>query len=191
MSLFQRAIEAIDAYNQQDPNKEEENGVLYPKEFLDSQRQSNWLGKIKPEANEALKLATHSQHIGRWEIRRDSYPATRTGYLQWRSDLGKYHAEKSAQLLKEIGYDEAIIERVKFLNQKKNLKLDPDSQIIEDVLCLVFLEFHLEKFAAKHEREKLITILQKTWKKMGPVGKAEALKLPYSPPIAALLQEAL
>lgn len=192
MSLFEKAIEAIDAYNQGDPNSELESNQSYPKSFLDSLRQSKWLTKLNPNASEALRIAARSQHIGRWEISRDSYPKTRTGYLQWRTDLGKYHADKSAQILTEIGYDQATIERVKFLNQKKNIKLDPESQTIEDVLCLVFLECHIESFAAEHpDKEKLINIIQKTWKKMSDQGRAEALKLSYAPHVGELLKEAL
>ncbi len=191
MSLFHDAIEAIDAYNKKDPVIEEEHGVAYPREFLESLRQTKWMEKIKPDAGEALRLAARCQHIGRWEIPRDSYPPTRTGYLNWRSDLGKFHAEKSAELLKKIGYDDVTIERVKQLNLKKNIKLDPECQVIEDMLCLVFLEHHVEAFAKKHDKDKLITILQKTWKKMGEAGKREALTLPYSASVATLLKEAL
>lgn len=191
MSLFEKAIQAIDNYNKKDPNTLQEAGVSYPKEYLNAIRQSNWLNKLDPQASDTLKIAARSQHIGRWEISRDSYPQTRSGYLQWRADLGKHHAEKSAEILKELGYDDAVIERVKELNLKKNIKLDPEAQAIEDMLCLVFLEFQIEEFAGQHDKEKMINIIQKTWKKMGEKGRSEALKINYSPSVAALLQEAL
>lgn len=191
MSLYEKAIQAIDEYNKKDPHTLEEGGVAYPKEYLNSVRQSKWLEKLVPNASEPLKIAARSQHIGRWEISRDSYPQTRAGYLQWRTELGKYHAEKSAEILQNIGFDNDSIERVKQLNLKKNIKLDPDAQAIEDMLCLVFLEFQIEDFAQQHDKEKMINIIQKTWKKMGEKGRNEALKINYSPSVLALLKEAL
>jgi len=191
MGLFENAINAIDEYNKRDPNIEDENGISYPKEYLNSIRQSKWLDKLSPQASLALKIAARCQHIGRWEISRDSYPQTRTGYLQWRTDLAKYHAEKSGQILQSLGFDSDTIERVKQLNLKKNIKLDPEAQTIEDMLCLVFLEFQIEDFAQEHDKEKMFNIIQKTWKKMGEKGRAEALKINYAPEVYALLKEAL
>ena len=191
MSLFEIAINAIDEYNKKDPNIEAENGINYPKEYLNSLRQSKWLEKLSPKASEALRIAARCQHIGRWEIGRDNYPPTRTGYLQWRTDLGKYHAEKSGHILQSLGFDNEIIDRVKQLNLKKNIKLDPEAQTIEDMLCLVFLEFQVEDFAKEHDKEKMLNIIQKTWKKMGEKGRAEALKITYSPSVISLLKEAL
>lgn len=191
MSLYEKAIQAIDEYNKKDPHTIEVSGISYPKEYLNSLRQSKWLEQLAPDASEPLKIAARSQHIGRWEISRDSYPQTRTGYLQWRTELGKHHAEKSAEILQHLGFDIDYIERVKQLNLKKNIKLDPDAQAIEDMLCLVFLEFQIEEFAQQHDKEKMINIIQKTWKKMGEKGRNEALKINYSPAVLSLLKEAL
>jgi len=192
MSKFEEAIALIDEYNKKDPNQVTENGVSYPKEYLDSLRQTKWLAKISPEASEALQLATRSQHIGRWENPRDTYPNTRSGYLQWRSDLSKFHASKTAAILEKVGYDTETIERVKSLNLKKAIKLDSEAQLLEDVLCLVFLENHITSFAQEHpDKDKLINIIQKTWKKMGEKGKKEALSISYTPEVFALIKEAL
>ncbi len=191
MTLFEKAISSIDEYNKKDPTIESENGVEFPKEYLNSQRQTKWLEKIAPDASEALKIAARSQHIGRWEIPRNTYPANRAGYLTWRSDLSRFHAEKTAQILSNIGYDMATIERVKELNLKKAIKLDAEAQLIEDMLCLVFLEYHIEQFAPTQDEEVLLNIIQKTWKKMGPTGKEEALKISYSDSTLCVLKKAL
>lgn len=191
MILLEKAFKLIDEYNQQDPNIEIHEGHPYPKEYLDSIRHTQWLNKLAPNATEPMKLAARSQHIGRWEIPRLSYPQNRTGYLKWRSDLAIFHANKTAEILQTVGYDSLTIDRVKELNQKKAIKLDPETQIIEDILCLVFLDNHIESFAQNQSEEKLLTIIQKTWKKMGEAGKVEALKLQYSPTVFAILKKAL
>jgi hypothetical protein len=191
MTLFEQAIASIDEYNKKDPNSETENGVVYPKVFLDSLRQSKWREKLVPNASEALKIATRSQHIGRWEVARSSYPSTRTGYLNWRSDLALFHADKTSEILQKVGYDTTTINRVRELNLKKVIKLDREAQAIEDVLCLVFLENHIESFAPSQEEDVMLNIIRKTWKKMSDLGRAEAMQINYSPEISALLEKAL
>ena len=168
---FQQAIEQFDLVNQQDPNIEVYQEAEYPKELLYSMRTTTWLNKLDPKASEALQLAARSQHICRWTIARDSYPMDRKGYLQWRTALKKFHAQKAANILGECGYENDTIERVKSLIQKQRLKTDPESQALEDVVCLVFLEFYFEEFAAKHQSEKVIEIVRKTWKKMSSKGR--------------------
>lgn len=191
MRKFESAISKIDEYNKKDPNIVTDNGKQFQKEYLDSLRQSNWLAKIDSNPKEELKIAVRSQHIGRWEIPRDSYPETRSGYLNWRSDLSKFHADTTAKILEEVGYDPLFIERVKNLNLKRGIKLDSEAQMLEDVLCLVFLEFHISDFCIQHSREKVINIIQKTWKKMGHLGRIYALKLNYNPDVLSILSEAL
>ncbi|MBC7388148.1 MAG: DUF4202 domain-containing protein [Opitutaceae bacterium] len=191
MSKFEIAISKIDEYNKKDPNIVLDKGKQFQKEYLDSLRQSTWLAKLNPYASEELKIAARSQHIGRWEIPRNLYPETRTGYLTWRSDLAKFHAETTAGILKVVGYEPECIEKVKNLNLKKSIKLDPEAQMLEDVLCLVFLEFHISDFHVQHSREKVINIIQKTWKKMGIQGREFALKLNYKPEVLSILSEAL
>jgi hypothetical protein len=124
-------------------------------------------------------------------IPRDSYPITRPGYLKWRADLKKFHAQKSGEILREVGYPDDVIERVQNLNLKKNFPQDPESCVLEDALCLVFLEHQFADLAAKTAEDKVITALQKSWKKMTPAGQAEALKLSYGPREKKLLELAL
>ena len=113
------------------------------------------------------------------------------GYLRWRADLKKFHADRSGKILREVGYDEATAQRVQELNLKKNFPNDPEVCVLEDALCLVFLERQLAPLAAKSDDEKMINALQKSWKKMTPSAHAEALKLNYEPRERALIKKAL
>lgn len=188
---FQEAITAFDALNEQDPNKEEVAGQLIAKEVLYAQRMSKSLLSFLPNASETLQLAARCQHLCRWEIPRSEYPTGRKGYHLWRTKLKDLHAEKAAGVLTKVGYDQKMIERVQFLLLKKQLKKDNETQALEDVICLVFLEFYFEPFAAKHTAEKVIDILRKTWRKMSTEGQAAALKLPLSKDALALIGKAL
>ncbi|SFC44220.1 protein of unknown function [Flagellimonas taeanensis] len=185
------AFKLFDAANAQDPNTEVVEGKEYAKELLYAQRMTDTLSRFEPNASEALQLTARCQHICRWEIPRESYEMNRVGYLKWRQDLKKFHAEKASTLLKEVGYDEKTIERVHFLLLKKQLKKDEETQTLEDVICLVFLQYYYEPFLVKHDDAKMISILQKTWKKMSPKGQDSALQLTFSKKGAALLSKAM
>ncbi|GAA4272605.1 DUF4202 domain-containing protein [Aquimarina gracilis] len=189
--LLLEAYKLFDEANAKDPNSEKVNGDLIPKELIYGQRMTKTLGDFEPNASAALKLAARSQHICRWEISRDRYPMDRVGYLKWREELKKFHASKASTILQEVGYDDDIIERVSFLLQKKKLKKDEGTQTLEDVICLVFLEYYYEEFLVKHSDEKVIDILQKTWRKMSEKGHKAALALSYSEKALALIQQAL
>ncbi len=194
MATTDKLLEAFalfDKANAQDPNTELYNGKEYPKEVLYGIRMTDKLNMFLPEASESLQLAARCQHIKRWEIARDSYPMDRVGYLKWRQDLKKFHASEASKILQSIEYDHITIEEVSSLLQKKRLKKNPDTQALEDVICLVFLEFYFEPFAAKHSDEKTIDIVQKTWRKMSQKGHNAALKLPLSQNALALVQSAL
>ncbi|MDD5331167.1 MAG: DUF4202 domain-containing protein [Sulfuricella sp.] len=177
-SRFQEAIARIDAANAEDTNKETFEGVEYPKEILYSNRMTAWLDKYEPDASEALKLAARAQHIRRWAIPRGDYPMNRKGYDDWRITLAKFHGDTTAEIMRDVGYDEATCERVKTLLLKDRIKLIPDEgQVLEDVVCLVFLEFYFVPFAPHYSEPKLIGIVRKTWKKMSERSHGEALKL--------------
>lgn len=188
---LQRAFELFDLANEQDPNKELFQGKSYSKEVLYAMRMTEKLNKFQPDASEYLKLTARCQHICRWEIPRESYEMNRVGYLKWRQDLKKFHAEKASGILKEVGYDQNTIDKVAFLLEKKQLKKNEETQALEDVICLVFLEFYFEPFIEKHSEEKLIDILQKTWRKMSEKGHQAALKLPLPKGALALIGKAL
>lgn len=188
---LQKAFELFDLANEKDPNREVFQGKSYSKEVLYAMRMTEKLNEFAPDASEPLKLTARCQHICRWEIPRESYEMNRVGYLKWRQDLKKFHAEKASGILKEVGYDPKTIDTVAFLLEKKQLKKNEETQTLEDVICLVFLEFYFEPFIEKHSEEKLIDILQKTWRKMSNKGHQAALKLPLSEGALALVGKAL
>ncbi|PWB40492.1 MAG: DUF4202 domain-containing protein [Rhodocyclales bacterium] len=162
---FDAAIAAFDAANAEDPNRDEGR----PKELLYAQRMSAMLDRFAPDASEAVRLAVRAQHIQRWKTPRASYPMDRQGYLQWRTGLYKFHAETAGRILQEAGYDAGTIERVQAAVGKKGLKVNAETQLLEDVTDLVFLEHYLAGFAAQHpdyDEAKWIEIIRKTWQKM-------------------------
>jgi hypothetical protein len=163
------AIELIDAANSKDPNIETSDGKDWPKELLYSHRMSDMLERYAPDADDAAKLYIRAQHIQRWKSPRSDFPMDRKGYHQWRSALYNYHAETVAALLAKAGYDEDFIERVKLAVSKKSLKSNPDTQLLEDVTALVFIEHYMLDFVNKHpeyDEEKWLGIVRRTWGKM-------------------------
>jgi hypothetical protein len=177
---FNQTIAAFDAINAQDPNSQTIKGVNYPKELIYAQRLSEMLDRYTPEASEALKLAVRAQHIQRWISPRSDYPMTKPGYMQWRSNLKIHHAELASKVMRENGYDEEIIQQVSALLKKENLKGNADTQTLEDVIVLAFLEHDLEAFVEKYKdysEEKLMTILRKSYLKMSDKGRQAALSL--------------
>jgi hypothetical protein len=188
---LENTLAAFDAANLQDPNTEIVAGKTVAKEWIYGQRMSAQLTKFRADASEVLQLAARSQHICRWKIPRTDYPMDRTGYKKWRLDLAQMHGDIAGEIMASQGYDEPIISRVKDLLLKRSLKRDDEVQALEDVICLVFIEFYLEEFATKHEEAKLIDIIRKTWNKMSPNGHAAALKLPLNDSMLALVGKAL
>jgi Domain of unknown function (DUF4202) len=184
---FEAAIRRFDEENSRDPNLENSQ----PRELLYARRLTDWVLRFAPNASEELRLAARCQHICRWQIPRKNYPMTRAGYLKWRADLKKFHAQKSGQILREVGYDENAIRRVQELNLKKNFPNDSETRALEDALCLVFLEFQFADLAAKTSEDKMIVALKKSWEKMTESARAEALKLNYDEHETALLRRAL
>ena len=186
-TTFDKALALIDAANSEDPNRVTAEGRDWPKELLYSLRMTDMLQRFAPEADAAMQLAIRAQHIQRWKSPRDAYSMDRIGYLQWRKDLYKIQAQTAADLLAEAGYGEDVIERVKTAVAKKGIKENPDTQLLEDVTDLVFLEHYLLEFAGKHpdyDEEKWLDIIRKTWKKMSDRAQQFALsggiKLPES-----------
>jgi len=186
---FARAIAEFDGENAQDPTRDPESGR--PKELVYAEQMTRWLEKLAPTASEALRLAARAQHIKRWEIPRGRYPMDRIGYLKWRTDLKNFHAKLAREILSRVGYDDLTVARVQALLRKERLKQDGDAQILEDVICLVFLENYFADFAKQHDAEKIVDIVRKTWKKMSEKGHEAALELAMTPDAAALVKKAL
>lgn len=191
MSQLETTLAAFDAANAQDPHTEIVNGQPVAKELIYSRRMTAQLHKFLSNPSEELQLAAHSQHICRWKIPRSDYPMDRQGYKKWRLDLAVFHGETAEDILLQNGYTTDRITRVKDLLLKRSLKRDEEVQALEDVICLVFLEFYLKDFASKHDETKLIDIIQKTWNKMSEAGHAAALKLPLPDTMLALVTKAL
>jgi hypothetical protein len=188
---FQNASAWIDAENAQDPNLEIYQLESFPKELLYSNRMYEKLMDFHPNASEAVQIAAKAQHICRWKMPRESFPMDRVGYLKWREDLKKFHAKTTAEILEKAGYNQEFIDRVSFLIEKKLLKKDKETQLLEDVICLVFLEYYFVPFVHKHDREKMKNIILKTWNKMSDAGHQEALKINFSAANLQLIKEAL
>ena len=192
MSKLERTLQYIDDANRLDPNTElDETNKAHPKELLYGHRMSACLAAFAPDASEHLQIAARGQHIERWQSPRSNYADGRTGYKQWRAELGLFHAKRVGELMQVAGYDELDIKRTQYLVQKRGLKRDEESQCLEDVICLVFIQFYLEPFATKHEEGKLIDIIQKTWAKMSDAGHDAALKIPLPAPLKTLIAKAL
>jgi len=190
-SRFRAAIAAFDRENSEDPHTLSVTGEARPRELVDAERLAAWVERLAPDASEALRLAAHCQHIRRWQIPRGSYPPGRVGYLEWRTQLGRFHAETATRILQGLGYEPELIDAVRRINLKQNLHSNPDTQTMEDALCLTFLEFEFAEFCAKYPPEKVIEVVQKTWKKMSAKGHELALSLPFSPASLELVKRAL
>jgi hypothetical protein len=184
-------LAAFDEANLQDPHQECVDGALVAKEWIYGQRMSRCLTQFYPQASIELTLAARAQHICRWKIPRSNYPLDRQGYKQWRLELAHFHGETAGTIMCAQGYSDAAIARVKDLLLKRSLKRDDEVQVLEDVACLVFIEFYLSDFAAKHDEVKLIDIIRKTWNKMSQTGHTAALNLPLSEAMLALVGKAL
>ena len=195
-SLFDKAVELIDAANSEDPNIETADGKDWPKELLYSHRMSEMLERFAPGCDEAVKLAIRAQHIQRWKSPRSNYPMNREGYFKWRTELYKFHADTTGALMAEAGYSDEDIDRAKQMVGKRGIKSNPDTQLLEDVVDLVFIEHYMLDFASRHpeyDEEKWLEIIRKTWRKMSEQGQQFALsgKIKLPEPLIPLIQKAV
>lgn len=191
MDRFLKTLGDFDRINADDPHLETVEGDEVPKELLYSQRMTDMLNEFEPDASEFLRLAARSQHIRRWSIPRETFPMDRKGYLLWRTRLKKYHGELAGSIMEKNGYSREEIAKVDDLLNKRRLKTDPESQCLEDVACLVFLRHYFDDFLTRHDEEKLVSILRKTWNKMSDKGRRFALSLKLSAAASDLIQKAL
>ena len=188
---LEQVIERIDQLNREDPNTELIGGIAHPRELLYAKRLTEWVLRLNPKASEALRIAARGQHVQRWTIPRQRYKMNRRGYLRWRETLKAFHAKTLGELMREVGYPEELIQRVQQIMSKRRLQDDPDSQTLEDALCLVFLETQFAGLRQKTPDDKMKDILQKTWKKMSGPGRAAAMRLPLGEDEKRLLAQAL
>ena len=185
------ALRRFDQENSQDPNFHVVDGARLPRELVYARWLGQWVLKLEPGASEVLRLAAHGAHLRRWEIPRSAYPATRAGYLRWRQELKEFHAQKAADILRNLGYADTVIARVEGLISKRAFPNDPESRVLEDALCLLFLEHQFAELAAKSADDKMINAVQKTWKKMSTKAQEIARGLPYGARERDLLTRAL
>ncbi len=187
---FRRAIAAIDAANADDPNRITVRGEERPKELAHAELVTAWVHRLDPGAAEPLLLAARAHHVRRWTIPRSSYPTGRPGYLRWRRALHEQHAEDVARILTDVGYDANTIARVQDIVRKRGLGKDPEVQLFEDALCLVFLETQLAELAARLDDDKMLDVTAKTIRKMSPPALDLALTLDLSDAQLAFLLDA-
>lgn len=189
---FSRAVALFDAANAEDPNQDEGQ----PKELLYGRRMSDMIARFAPEASEVAQLAVRAQHIQRWKVPRSSYPMNKEGYHAWRTGLYTFHADTAGELMRQAGYDDAMIERVKKAVSKRGIKSNPETQLLEDIADLVFIEHYMLAFAQSkpdYDEAKWLDIIRKTWQKMSKAAQTFALsgeiKLPE--PLLPLITKAI
>lgn len=187
---FDRAVAAIDAVNETDPNRLVVLGRERPKALGEGELATAWVLRLRPDAGEALLLAARAHHIGRWRVPRVEYPDGRAGYLKWRRDLHEHHARDVGAILAECGYDPATVERVQHLVRKRDLRTDPDVQALEDALCLVFLETQFDDLASRLDDDKVVDVVRKTAAKMSAAGLAAIARAELSPAAQATVEKA-
>lgn len=174
---FEAALASFEAAHGEDPRVIEVDGAEVPWSVQYHDRLRHWVQQLAPGASEALRLAAACQHIRRWEVPRTDYEDGRAGYKRWRSDLAHRHAQIARDVLQEVGYDEETVARVEQLLRKVGLARDPEVRTFEDAICMVFFEMDFVELAAKHDDDKMIDVLRRTWAKMSPAGHEAALRL--------------
>lgn len=187
---LEQAFNAFDAINKTDPNTFSWQGQEWPREYFLAIKLTEWVLRLKPDAAEPLQLASRCQHIGRWQIPRGDYPEGRIGYLTWRKALAHHHADLASGILRGLTYEETVIERVQAIVLKRGIKQDADVQVMENALCLIFLQYQFESFRQENE-DKIVGILQKSLLKMDDAGRQHALSLDYTPAGRAVVDQAL
>ncbi|MCJ1303146.1 hypothetical protein MMC08_005953 [Hypocenomyce scalaris] len=188
---YMSALNLIDEAHAQDPKKITINGKEVPYELHYARKMISYLDRRSPEASDVLRLAICAQHFRRWEIPRDSYPMGKQGYHAWRTYLKKRQAEMASHICLDCGYSEEEAARVASMIRKENMKKDEETQILEDVACLVFLDDQFEGFEKEHDDDKIVNILKKTWGKMSERGHELALEISMSDRAKHLVTRAL
>ncbi|KAF5879195.1 putative glutamyl-trna synthetase protein [Botrytis fragariae] len=188
---YEAAITLIDEAHALDPTISTINGESIPYELHYAQKMTHYLSLRAPNASPILKVAIRAQHFRRWEVPRSSYPMTKPGYLNWRTFLKKRQADLASAICVGCNFTSEEAEEVARLIRKEDLKKNEETQILEDVACLVFLDDQFDAFEKGHDEEKIISILRKTWGKMSEEGHRLALQIPMSDTSKSLIQKAL
>ena len=185
---FTEVLERIDAANAADPEIVLDGEAPHPAAVLYGRRMSAELVRFRAEASEHLRIAVRGQHIERWKLKRASYPEGREGYLAWRRDQGRKHAERVAGLMRDAGYPPDDCDRVAVIIRKQGIKRDAEVQVLEDVAALVFLRWYFAGFAEGRDAEQVARIVAKTARKMSAEGRAAAAELGLPAELAPALE---
>lgn len=169
---LKQVLTAIDGANAKDPRMDEGQ----PEALLYGQRMSEECARLFPQAPETLQIAARGQHIERWILLRADYPEGRAGYLKWRRDLAVHHASRVSGFMATAGYDDEARAEVEKMLRKEGIKRDDNVQALEDIICFVFLKWYFAPFAAKHPDDKVLSIVQKTARKMSAEGRSRVLQ---------------
>ena len=191
MDRLAATLAAVDAANADDPNTIVVDGVERPKELAHAELMTDWVRRLDPDCTDEQLIAARAHHLRRWALPRDAYPGGRSGYLRWRAELKKRHADEVGAIMREAGYGDESVARVQAIVRKQGLGSDPAVQVHEDALCLVFLRTQFDDLAERLGEDKTIEVLRKTAAKMSPAALAAAQTLPFSASGAALLTRAL
>ncbi|CAN5469653.1 hypothetical protein BH23ACT3_BH23ACT3_07000 [soil metagenome] len=186
---------AIDAANAGDPNEVAVRGETLPLALAHGRLAAEWVtrlaGGAPDDVPDTVAIAARAHHLRRWEVPRTSYPEGRPGYLRWRRDQKRRHADLVGELMATAGYDHDEIARVQALTRREGLGTDPETQLVEDAACLVFIETQLAEMADRFEREHLLEVIRKTARKMSPAALAAVDHIDLGPSERTLLGHAL
>jgi len=191
LSSLENVLAQLTAAHKKDPNRETWNNEVFPAEWLYIRRITDRLASFSPEASTELIVAANCQHLYRWEIERASFPEGRIGYYQWRNYLSDYQFQKAREIILETGFGAEFADRVKLIVKKENIFINPEAQTLEDVVCLVFMEFYLDDFIRAKSELNMATVILKTWNKMSEKGHQEALKIHFSDETLPVIKRAL
>lgn len=202
VTRFERAVAALYAVHNEDPRRVP--GDI-PLSVRYHDHLGGWVERLDSGAPDEVRLAARCQHIERWLLPRSEYPQGRVGYRSWRVKLAQMHAQRAQTILADVGYGPETTARVGDLLLKKYLGRDPHAQLLEDAVCLTFIELEFVDFARKHVASpggagvpKVVSIVRKTWGKMSERGHVEAHALlarlqevPGAPAELGLIAQAL
>ncbi|KAG6072479.1 hypothetical protein E4U31_003490 [Claviceps sp. LM219 group G6] len=196
---YEQALRLIDQAHAEDPTKVDgpDGSGAEPYELHYALKMTKWLERRCPNASPALQVACRAQHFRRWEMPRSTFPMTRPGYLSWRARQKSQAASQVSSLLasqlSQLSLPDGERERIAALIRKEGLATDDETQVLEDVACLVFLDDQLDAFEAKEHvnEEKMVIILGKTWAKMTEQGRKLALEMDLSDRARMLVGRAL
>jgi hypothetical protein len=185
---FAEVLKLIDGANAADPEAAIDGAESLPAALLYGRRMSAELVGFRAQASEHLRIAVRGQHIERWKLARAAYPRGREGYLAWRRDQGRSHADRVAGLMRDVGYARDDCDRVSQIIRKEGIKRDAEVQVLEDVAALVFLRWYCAEFAAGRDAEQVYRIVARTARKMSAAGRVAAAGLDLPAELAPALE---